>query len=226
MMRGGIGEEKKYKEVIMGIPVLILGESGSGKSCSLRNFEPGEVGIFNVASKPLPFRKKMRMVNDANYMYIIPVLQKNQSKCYVIDDAQYLMAFSLFDRANEVGYKKFTDTAVDFYNLVQTVIKQTSDDTIVYFLQHIERDDAGRIKAKTAGKMLDNQLTLEGLFTIVLLCEAKGEEHYFLTQSDGTNTAKSPMGLFDSLKIDNDLFFVDQKIRDYYGFNKNLQGET
>ena len=204
----------------MGVPVLILGESGSGKSCSLRNFEPGEVGIFNVASKPLPFRKKMRMLNEAKYQEIMAVLVKNQSKCYVIDDAQYLMAFSLFDRANEVGYKKFTDTAVDFYNLVQTVIKLTSEDTIVYFLQHIERDDTGRIKAKTAGKMLDNQLTLEGLFSIVLLCEAKGEEHYFVTQSDGTSTAKSPMGLFDSLKIDNDLKMVDDAIRNYYEFGK------
>ena len=204
----------------MGVPVLILGESGSGKSCSLRNFEPGEVGIFNVASKPLPFRKKMRMLNEAKYQEIMAVLVKNQSKCYVIDDAQYLMAFSLFDRANEVGYKKFTDTAVDFYNLVQTVIKLTSEDTIVYFLQHIERDDSGRIKAKTAGKMLDNQLTLEGLFSIVLLCEAKGEEHYFVTQSDGTSTAKSPMGLFDSLKIDNDLKMVDDAIRNYYEFGK------
>lgn len=204
----------------MGVPVLILGESGSGKSCSLRNFEPGEVGIFNVASKPLPFRKKMRMLNEAKYQEIMAVLVKNQSKCYVIDDAQYLMAFSLFDRANEVGYKKFTDTAVDFYNLVQTVIKLTSEDTIVYFLQHIERDDTGRIKAKTAGKMLDNQLTLEGLFSIVLLCEAKGEEHYFVTQSDGTSTAKSPMGLFDSMKIDNDLKMVDDAIRNYYEFGK------
>ena len=204
----------------MGVPVLVLGESGSGKSCSLRNFDPNEVGIFNVASKPLPFRKKMRMLNEAKYQEIMAVLVKNQSKCYVIDDAQYLMAFSLFDRANEVGYKKFTDTAVDFYNLVQTVIKLTSEDTIVYFLQHIERDDSGRIKAKTAGKMLDNQLTLEGLFSIVLLCEAKGEEHYFVTQSDGTSTAKSPMGLFDSLKIDNDLKMVDDAIRNYYEFGK------
>jgi hypothetical protein len=204
----------------MGVPVLVLGESGSGKSCSLRNFDPNEVGIFNVASKPLPFRKKMRMLNEAKYQEIMAVLVKNQSKCYVIDDAQYLMAFSLFDRANEVGYKKFTDTAVDFYNLVQTVIKLTSEDTIVYFLQHIERDDTGRIKAKTAGKMLDNQLTLEGLFSIVLLCEAKGEEHYFITQSDGTSTAKSPMGLFDSLKIDNDLKMVDDAIRNYYEFGK------
>ena len=208
----------------MGVPVLILGESGSGKSCSLRNFEPGELGIFNVASKPLPFRKKMRMLNDAKYQEIMAVLVKNQSKCYVIDDAQYLMAFSLFDRANEVGYKKFTDAAVDFYNLVQTVIRLTSNDTIVYFLQHIERDDAGRIKAKTAGKMLDNQLTLEGLFSIVLLCEAKGEEHYFVTQSDGTNTAKSPMGMFDSLKIDNDLKAVDDVIRKYYEFDKEADG--
>ncbi len=204
----------------MGVPVLILGESGSGKSCSLRNFSPDEVGIFNVASKPLPFRKKMRMLNDAKYQEIMAILVKNQSKCYVVDDAQYLMAFSLFDRANEVGYKKFTDAAVDFYNLVQTVIKLTSEDTIVYFLQHIERDDSGRIKAKTAGKMLDNQLTLEGLFSIVLLCEAKGEEHYFITQSDGTSTAKSPMGMFDSLRIDNDLKMVDDVIRKYYEFEK------
>jgi len=206
----------------MGVPVLILGESGSGKSCSLRNFSPDDLGIFNVASKPLPFRKKMRMLNDAKYQEIMAILIKNQSKCYVIDDAQYLMAFSLFDRANEVGYKKFTDAAVDFYNLVQTVIRLTSPDTIVYFLQHVERDDSGRIKAKTAGKMLDNQLTLEGLFSIVLLCEAKGEEHYFVTQSDGTNTAKSPMGLFDSLKIDNDLKLVDDAIRNYY----EMDGDT
>lgn len=212
--------------IIIGIPVMIMGESGSGKSCSLRNFDPQEVGIFNVASKPLPFRKKMRMLNDSKYQEIMAVLVQNKSKCYVVDDAQYLMAFSLFDRANEVGYKKFTDAAVDFYQLVQTVIKLTSNDTIVYFLQHIERDDAGRIKAKTAGKMLDNQLTLEGLFSIVLLCEAKGDEHYFITQSDGTNTAKSPMQLFDSLKIDNDLKYVDMKIRDYYGFNESEQGET
>ena len=210
--------------IIIGVPVLILGESGSGKSCSLRNFDPNEVGIFNVASKPLPFRKKMRMLNEAKYQEIMAILVKNQSKCYVIDDAQYLMAFSLFDRANEVGYKKFIDAAVDFYNLVQTVIKLTSDDTIVYFLQHIERDDAGRIKAKTAGKMLDNQLTLEGLFSIVLLCEAKGEEHYFITQSDGTSTAKSPMGMFESLKIDNDLKMVDDTIRKYYEFEKEADG--
>ena len=208
----------------MGIPCLILGESGSGKSCSLRNFDPNEVGIFNVASKPLPFRKKMRMLNDSKYQEIMAVLVQNKSKCYVIDDAQYLMAFSLFDRANEVGYKKFTDAAVDFYQLVQTVIKLTSDDTIVYFLQHIERDDTGRIKAKTAGKMLDNQLTLEGLFSIVLLCEAKGEEHYFITQSDGTSTAKSPMGMFESLKIDNDLKMVDDTIRKYYEFEKEADG--
>ena len=208
----------------MGIPVMIMGESGSGKSCSLRNFDPNEVGIFNVASKPLPFRKKMRMLNDSKYQEIMAVLVQNKSKCYVIDDAQYLMAFSLFDRANEVGYKKFTDAAVDFYQLVQTVIKLTSDDTIVYFLQHIERDDAGRIKAKTAGKMLDNQLTLEGLFSIVLLCEAKGEEHYFITQSDGTSTAKSPMGMFESLKIDNDLKMVDDTIRKYYEFEKEADG--
>ena len=58
----------------------------------------------------------------------------------------------------------------------------------------------------------------------MLLCEAKGEEHYFITQSDGTNTAKSPMGLFDSLKIDNDLKLVDDTIRKYYEFEKEADG--
>lgn len=199
----------------MGIPVLILGESGSGKSASLRNFSPDEVGIFNVASKPLPFRKKMKIVNHAGYKCICNGLKKNTLKCYVIDDSQYLMAFDLFNKAKEVGYQKFTDCALAFYQLIQTVINQTTEDTIVYFLHHTEQTENGRIKAKTSGKMLDNQLTLEGLFSIVLLCDTDGKEHWFVTQSDGLTPAKSPMEMFP-LKIDNDLKQVDTTIREYY----------
>ena len=208
----------------MGVPVLILGASGSGKSASLRNFSPDEIGIYNVASKPLPFRKQMMLVNNVNYERITASLKSNKLRCYAIDDSQYLMAFSLFDRAKETGYQKFTDCALNFYNLVQTVIKYTSKDTVVYFLHHTERDDSGHIKAKTSGKMLDNQLTLEGLFSIVLLADTDGKEHNFITQSDGFTTAKSPMEMFAPV-IPNDLKAVDTAIREYYGFNQNKEEE-
>lgn len=199
----------------MGIPVLILGESGSGKSASLRNFEPEEVSIFNVAGKPLPFRKKLPKVKTSDYRTIMGGLQKSQKKSFAIDDSQYLLCFEMFDHAKETGYQKFTDMALHFYNLVKFVIEQMPDDRIVYFLHHTEMADNGRIKAKTIGKMLDEKLTVEGLFSIVLLCRTDGQRHYFETQSDGYSTAKSPMEMFD-YEIDNDLKLVDQKIREYY----------
>ena len=146
-------------------------------------------------------------------------MQKGTFKTYVIDDSQYLMAFEMFDRAKEVGYNKFTDVALNFRSLVDYVIKNTPADTIVYFLHHTETTDTGKIKAKTSGKMLDNQLTLVGLFSIVLLCKTDGQEHYFETQSDGYTTCKSPMDMFES-KIDNDLKLVDTTIREYYELNK------
>lgn len=209
----------------MGVPVLILGASGSGKSASLRNFETGEVGVFNVASKPLPFRKKLPVKNHADYAIISAGLMKNALRCYVIDDSQYLMAFSLFDKAKEAGYQKFTDCALNFYNLLRTIQNCTTDDTIVYLLHHTERGDDGHIKAKTSGKMLDSQLTVEGLFSIVLLAETNGKEHYFITQSNGLTTAKSPMEMFP-LKIDNDLKAVDTAIRAYYGFGGEKNEEV
>lgn len=199
----------------MGIPVLILGASGSGKSTSLRNFEPDELGIFNVAGKPLPFRKKLPQVNNPSYEDIKKVLRRPGRKKYVIDDSQYLMAFESFDHAKEAGYGKFTNMALNFRSLINTIITETPPDVIVYMLHHTEQAEDGRIKAKTLGKMLDNQLTVEGLFSIVLLAEVEGSEHYFLTNSDGTNPAKSPMDMFE-LRIDNDLKMVDTAIREYY----------
>lgn len=203
----------------MGIPVLVLGESGSGKSCSLRNFNKEDVVIYNIAGKPLPFKKQLNKADNVNYTQIKSNMQKGNFKTYVIDDSQYLMAFEMFDRAKELGYNKFTDVALNFRGLVDFVIRNTPADVIVYFLHHTETTDTGKIKAKTSGKMLDNQLTLEGLFSIVLLCKTDGQEHYFETQSDGYSTCKSPMGMFD-LKIDNDLKMVDDKIREYYELNK------
>lgn len=203
----------------MGIPVLILGESGSGKSASLRNFEAEDVSIFNVAAKPMPFRKKLPMKSTSDYEAIKACIAKSSKKAFVIDDSQYLMCFEAFARAKDAGFNKFTDFALHFYNLVQFVIKQTPPDVIVYFLHHTETDsNTSKIKAKTMGKMLDNQLTLEGLFSIVLMCVTDGKKHQFITQSDGFTTAKSPMEMFPDV-IDNDLKAVDQTIREYYEMN-------
>ena len=209
----------------MGIPVLICGESGSGKSASLRNFEPEDVSIFNVAAKPLPFRKKLPQKLTADYGVIIQGIQNSQKKAFVIDDSQYLLCFESFAKAKETGYGKYTDMALHFYNLVQFVIRQTPPDVIVYFLHHTETDsNTGKVKAKTMGKMLDNQLTLEGLFSIVLMCYTDGKKHCFVTQSDGMTTAKSPMEMFP-LEIDNDLKAVDQAIRDYYDMTTEKKEE-
>lgn len=197
---------------------MILGESGSGKSTSLRNFEPDEIGVFNVASKPLPFRKQLKKVDGATYDTITHGLSKATLKAYAIDDSQYLLAFAEFARAKETGYNKFVDFALDFSSLIKFVIEKTPPDCIVYFLHHVETTAFGKVKAKTVGKMLDDHLTVEGLFSIVLLCKVDGDRHYFETQSDGSTTAKSPMDMFEK-EIDNDLKFVDTQIREYWNLN-------
>lgn len=215
----------------MGIPVLILGESGSGKSASLRNFKKDEVGVINVASKPLPFKtdiipynvsKVAKEKGKSRYDLIKSAVVNSKTKTFVIDDSQYLLAFDSFDKAKETGYGKFTDMAVNFERLIEFCINEVPDDKIVYFLHHCETTDLGKVKAKTIGKMLDSQLTVEGLFSIVLLCHTDGKTHKFITQSDGFTTAKSPMEMFD-LEIDNDLKMVDSTIRKYY--NLNSKGE-
>ena len=204
----------------MGYVVLGLGESGAGKSASLRNFEPNEVAIFNVSEKPLPFKKKLPVCKTSDMKFITAELKRNAKNCYVIDDAGLAMTFYLFGKVNETGYGKFTQVAKDFYDMVQAAIRDTSDDTIVYFMMHTDRsEDGSKVKAKTAGKMIDSQLTLESLFSIVLYYITDGKNHKIITQSDGVTTAKSPMDMFP-LEIDNDLKAVDTAIREYYGLAK------
>ena len=206
----------------MGVAVLVLGASGSGKSASMRNFKENDVRILNVASKPLPFRNvnKLKKADKATYAMIKGAVKSGQTLSYVVDDAQYLMAFESFDKINETGYAKFSAMAKNYEDMLRTVQEDTSPDTIVYILQHIDKDEDGNIKAKTLGKMLDQQLTIEGLFSIVLLAKAEERRHFFVTQSDGTNPCKSPMGMFDEIEIDNDLKMVDDTIREYYGMKK------
>lgn len=200
----------------MGVSVLLLGASGSGKSTSLRNFEPGEIGIFDVAGKPLPFRKRLDVFRRPSYGQIMKSLASNKMRAYFVDDANYLMAFQNFALANVKGYDKFTTMAVNFEQLLEAA-NRTDEDTVVYFAMHPDYDDMGRMKPKTIGKMLDNQLCVEGMFPIVLVAERMEDGYRFVTQTDGTNPAKSPMGMFAESVIDNDLRAVDAAIRDYWG---------
>lgn len=200
----------------MGLPILIEGESGAGKTYSIKNLDADAVGIFAVEKSRLPFKKAFRVAKNANYGAIMKALQNPTLKTYIIDDSQYLMVNEFFDRAKDTGYQKYTDIGLNFRNLVHFINHNLPDDVHVYFLHHTETDsNTGKTKAKTVGKMLDNYLTLEGCFNIVLQAVAEGKEHYFITQSDGYNTAKSPEDMFD-VKIPNDLAMVDKTIREYY----------
>lgn len=200
----------------MGIPVMILGESGTGKSASLRNFSKDEIGVINVCGKPLPFRNQIKDLKTDNYMAIEKALKASSKKAAVIDDCQYLMANEYMRQAKVTGYQKFTDIAQNFWTLVQVVIRELPEDVIVYFLGHIERDANGNEKFKTIGKMLDEKITVEGMFTIVLKTSVQEGQYLFATRNNGSDTVKSPIGLFDEPYIDNDLKAVDTAIREYY----------
>ena len=205
----------------MAIPVLILGESGTGKSASLRNFKPEDLKVINVADKPLPFKNKFESIPTDDYRTIIKELKLNKKSVTVIDDAQYLMANEFMRRATERGFDKFTEIAQNFWTLVNTV-KDLPDDQVVYFLAHIERDANGNEKIKTIGKLLDEKITVEGMFTIVLKTNVTDGQYSFITQNSGHDTVKSPIGMFPSVVIDNDLKYVDEKIRNYYEIGEFL----
>ena len=198
--------------------VLILGDSGTGKSASLRNFKPEEILVINAAGKPLPFKNHFECVTPRYEKLtkdVLDAMDKTDKKVIVIDDAQYIMSFQYMRRIKENGWDKWNDIQGDFFNIIKAC-DYMPDDVIVYFLSHLQRDDEGHEKIKTMGKMLDEKITIEGLFTTVLKTSVKDGQYFFLTQNSGLDTVKSPIGMFPSYAIDNDLKYVDTKIRNYY----------
>lgn len=210
----------------MGTPVLIMGKSGSGKSTSLRNFGENEILLINVSRKPLPFRKRFNTaINTDQYSEIARAMTKlncenPKVKTVVIDDAGYLIT-NMFMRghsAKGVGnaiFGFYNDIADRFWRMID-YIYTLPQDVIVYILMHEECNDMGEYKPKTIGKILDEKVCLEGMFTIVLRCITQDGKHYFKTKTDGTDVSKSPPDMFSSELIDNDLKAVDTAIREYY----------
>jgi hypothetical protein len=204
----------------MGESVLIYGRSGSGKSRSLYNFNEDEVFLVQTIKKRLPFRKQFKytLVSD-NVLTIMAQLQKMPLKVAVIDDAGYLMTNEFMKRHGKKGANQFdlyNDIADNFWSLLDSV-KALPDDVIVYFIMHEASNDYGETKLRTIGKLLDDKVCLEGMCTVVLRCVIENGQHFFLTQGTGTDISKSPEGLFEELKIPNDLKAVDSAIRSYWG---------
>ena len=215
----------------MALPVLIIGRSGSGKTYSLKNFKPEQVGILSVEKGRLPFRSNLKVIkvksfndnehspaqaNVAKYEWIKKSISTARMKSIVIDDSQYLLAGEFFDRALEKGYDKYTAIGANFRNLIHHINEMPQDDKIVYFLHHSELGEDGREKVKTIGKMLDEKLCIEGCFDIVIYCQ----DQKFFTQSNEISVAKTPEGMFDA-EIPNDLAAVDAAIREYYNLTPN-----
>lgn len=216
--------------------IALVGDTGNGKSHSLQFLDPKETYIINVAGKELPFKGSSKLYNRDNKNFkqvsdapeILKLLKTisdkaTEIKTVVIEDGNYIMGFNLVDKATEVGYTKFSVMAKQMVSLIRNAKTLRDDLTIVYISHQEEVDDSGEIvnyKMKTAGKMIDNQIKLEGLFTVVLyaIVETKGDttDYYFVTNRYRKYPAKSPSGMFDNVKIPNNMKTVIECVNNYY----------
>ena len=202
------------------IAVLLIGGSGSGKTTSFRNMPANETAIINVTNKPLPYRDKgQKVVSTRDYSQIMSAIKGTKKKAIIIDDSGYLMSFENFDKANVKGYDKFTTMAQNYYKLIESA-RDLDNEKICYIVMHEELDEDGKLKPKAIGKMLNQQLCIEGLFTIVLRYKYENGQYLIQTKTDGSSVVKSPIDLFEDNEIPNDLYEVDKKIRNYYGFSQ------
>lgn len=199
--------------------ILIMGESGTGKSTSMRNCDPAVTAIVNPVGKPLPFRGKYEMLNGITDEKPIVAWVKDQvkagKKIIVIDDFQYILSVPYMHRIKEQGWDKWNDFGANYFGLID-MCASLPDDVNVYYMTHTETLDNGVTTIKLIGKLLREKITIEGLFTIVLRTGVNEGKYYFYTQNSGKDTVKSPLGMFETYAIDNDLAYVDAKIRNYY----------
>lgn len=218
--------------------VVILGESGTGKSTSLRNLNPDETFIINVLNKPLPFRgykksyneEKKNFLNTDDYRRISKYLEainerRTDIKSIVIDDFSFLMCNEFMHRCREKGYDKFTDMGSNVFNIMD-ICQNFRDDLYCYILCHTEKDHANMIKPKTVGKMTADYVGLAERATIVLHTQIIDRHYSFLTQNDGMHVAKTPLGMFDDAYIDNDLSEIRKVIDEYYNGSKLQEVKT
>ena len=199
--------------------VLIMGESGTGKSTSLRNCDPATTAVINPVGKPLPFKNHFEMLNNETDARKIVKYMKEQcaagKKLLVVDDFQYILAVPYMNRIKETGWDKYNDFGANYFEIIDCC-KDLPDDVVVVYMTHLETLDHGLTTVKLIGKLLREKITIEGLFTVVLRTGVNEAKYYFYTQNSGKDTVKSPLGMFTAYAIDNDLNYVVDKIRNYY----------
>jgi hypothetical protein len=214
----------------MSIATLILGNSGSGKTTSLRNLDPASTLLIQPIRKPLPFRapewKVRTPANPAGNIFqtddsikIETAMRKSTHEIVVIDDYQAVMVNELMSRSSETGYQKFNDIGKHAWNIFNAA-GSLAENRRVYILAHTQTDDFGNIRMKTVGKMVDERIVPEGYFTIVLRTEVVNDKYMFSTQTNGQDCVKSPMGMFSEKYIDNDLAEVDKAIFSFYSLQQ------
>lgn len=215
----------------MAVPILIIGKSGSGKSTSMRNCVGNpDWNLIRILNKPLPFKGKIDGWNTDEYQTVMKCLAQSKAKNIVLDDAGYLITNHFMKGHSSAGagngvFTLYNNIGDYFWQLIQYIIK-LPEDKIVYVIMHEDKNDFGDIKPKTIGKLIDEKVCLEGMFTIVLRCIEESGKHLFVTQAADGAVSKSPIGMFESLTIDNDLLLVEKAVREYYEIGGNNNAET
>jgi hypothetical protein len=216
----------------MAIPVLILGQSGMGKSASLRNFPEKEYALINVMGKPLPFKSNKKFLETSDYARIKQAFMEYSDKVdsLVVDDAgylitnQFMMNHSQITKGNSI-FDLYNSLGDNFYRLLRYIVNDMPKDKIVYIFMHEDRDEFGYVKPKTIGRMLDEKVNISGLFTIILRATKLDGKYVFTTQTDGLDVTKTPIGMFDQEYIENDLYSVHKEIKKYYNIGEK-ENET
>lgn len=215
----------------------IVGQTGTGKSTAIKHLDPKETYIINVAKKELPFKGSEKLYNTENKNYkevddaneITRLLRTISDKAphiknIVIEDSNYIMGFNIVSKATEVGYTKFSLMAKDMVDLFRESRKLREDITVFYLTHPETIEDGGDIvgyKIKTAGKLIDNQVLLEGLMTVCLYTYVDENKdgtasYHFITNRFKKMPAKSPDGMFAEVKIPNNLQLVVDTVKKYY----------
>lgn len=201
------------------VPVLVIGKSGTGKSASLRNFKEGEVAIANVLGKPLPFKSKLDAPKVDDYNVLMQAIEKTDKKIIVVDDAGYLITKDFMDKISVKGYDKYNEMGGNYFDLINKT-KDVEGGKTIYFFMHEDIDEFGNVKPKTIGRLLDEKVNLQGMFTVCIRSMYKDGKYIFRVKTNGQDCVKTPIGMFDEDEIENDLKLVDEKIREYYDLDK------
>jgi hypothetical protein len=206
------------------VPVLLIGQSGSGKSTSLRNFTKDEVAVVNVLGKPLPFKSDIKAPKCDDYASILKAIAGTKKKTIVIDDANYLITNEFMNKSSVKGFDKYNEMGNNFFDLING-IKNIEGGKTVYLIMHEDTDENGNVKPKTIGKLLDDKVNIQGMFTVCIRSMFDNGNYIFRLKTNGQDCVKTPFGMFENDTMENDLKEFDKVVREYYDLDKEIESE-